>query len=1035
MVYYPSLIDTNATLPPIVDGQPVSASISEKLRTTIIAIEAELGVKPSGTAATVRARLDALDTYLLNFHPIVLTNDLGGTYASPKVVGIQGRPVSTVAPTIGQALVWNGIAWIPRDVGSGGGGGGGGPVAISGDVTGTLSSSTVQRIQSRQIAPTAPVDGYVLTWDAADNMWEPKITPGGALPGGGGTLSSQGNWAGNRAVNQTLPLHATSSVGIGNILWVCAQDPDYLYGKNGACIFSLDISVTPAKMGKVISGVFGPTAQPTKITYGDGHLWVVGYDDFSNQTYSTCFCYKINPNTGEVVTAVLGVPDCQDIAYDGYNTIAVLGNDPFNSNCGRITLLNSATPVFSGSNYIQTGTGFTSGNLNFRNCYQLATGGLAGQFWTISINTEIVGTGLGGAYIAQIQSGLVTNSFSATPYNILTGAIGYDPITDYIYFGADHYIVSYGPMSSPSDSFYSWNNSIIRTIRMDVNNNKLYALSSLGVSSLGVGANISIDSYDISTGPVSINVNTGGSRIWTHRDLPGIGVGYTIALGIAAGTPCAIDYNDIVLRKFTPVISLGIETFDNFQDVGPLSDYRILDLSMFNMNNPPAGFLKLQQLGTGNQPYARNLYTLQSENISLINDVSYRLPVTNQRSGQGEGSMRIGGAKVVTSGARLETGKTLTTVAGTIPDCIISDINAAPYNKMYVSRIGSKDVIGTDFVNNNQSEYESLRDQVYPLFDRVDGYTTPAYPNETVYPIAIVKPSTYPDPGLIAIDNNGGAYGIRSDQGSVTSYPGYFAYGMISPLPNCLFRTNNNVLYTATTDNLVAIYFNALSAPTSFQDNYTYPYTSLGAFSAGFSFSGNFKCFLYTEFPIFPSQGRFMWVGTDNGDILIQNDVYYYETNQLQVQFTVGSGKTVSAIKQDGYVVYASNREDGFIVMIDPTNLYGTPTMTSGTNLHSGKLIDFCFAQGQGWALFDNQNGTGSLIPFDLTPGPGFLTALNSAGYTIPDIPRHCTKGYQLNKDNHYVYVTAGDKVYQCDAITTNGTPVKFPVGGLVDWV
>lgn len=169
MVYYPSLIDTDATLPPFVDGQPVSASISEKLRTTIIAIESELGIKPSGVSTTVRARLDALDAHLLSFQPIVLTKDLGGTFSSPKVVGIQGRPISTAAPSVGQVLVWNGIAWIPSSVS------GGGTSFMSGDVIGTTGNNLIAKLAGNNLYTEQVLDvnedGYFLVWNGIDGYW------------------------------------------------------------------------------------------------------------------------------------------------------------------------------------------------------------------------------------------------------------------------------------------------------------------------------------------------------------------------------------------------------------------------------------------------------------------------------------------------------------------------------------------------------------------------------------------------------------------------------------------------------------------------------------------------------------------------------------------------------------------------------------------------------------------------------------------------------------------------------------------------
>jgi hypothetical protein len=53
--------------------------------------------------------------------------DLSGSYATPTVTKLQGRAVSSTAPTTGQALIWDGSAWTPT--------------ASSGDVQGPASAT------------------------------------------------------------------------------------------------------------------------------------------------------------------------------------------------------------------------------------------------------------------------------------------------------------------------------------------------------------------------------------------------------------------------------------------------------------------------------------------------------------------------------------------------------------------------------------------------------------------------------------------------------------------------------------------------------------------------------------------------------------------------------------------------------------------------------------------------------------------------------------------------------------------------------
>lgn len=168
MTVYPAQIDTNATLPSVIDNlTPVQGVVYNRLRDTIIEIEEELGIKPSGLYSTVRARFDAIEK---NF--VTIGGDIGGTSTSPLVIGIQGRSVSSAQPNVGDALLWSGSSWIPHSLPSGGSGDG--YVVFSGDLSGTIFIQAVIGLQGRAVSNTAPSVGQPLTWNGT--AWAPSST-------------------------------------------------------------------------------------------------------------------------------------------------------------------------------------------------------------------------------------------------------------------------------------------------------------------------------------------------------------------------------------------------------------------------------------------------------------------------------------------------------------------------------------------------------------------------------------------------------------------------------------------------------------------------------------------------------------------------------------------------------------------------------------------------------------------------------------------------------------------------------------------
>ncbi|MCX6628477.1 MAG: hypothetical protein NTW28_12700 [Candidatus Solibacter sp.] len=162
--------------------------------------------------------------------------DLSGTLTGARVTGLQNQPVSPTVPATGQVLAWDGVRWAPQALSgvgvtsmfgrtgtvtaqpadysfsqiSGTVGSAQLPSA-GGDVSGTLTSATVSKLQSRPMSTAAPETGQVLTWDGS--QWLPQ-TP---TSGGGGANSvdktiSNTYWAG--AKQTFAPSLATSGLNV-----------------------------------------------------------------------------------------------------------------------------------------------------------------------------------------------------------------------------------------------------------------------------------------------------------------------------------------------------------------------------------------------------------------------------------------------------------------------------------------------------------------------------------------------------------------------------------------------------------------------------------------------------------------------------------------------------------------------------------------------------------------------------------------------------------------------------------------------------
>lgn len=229
---------------------------------------------------------------------------------------IQGSPVDAIPPTVdGQTLRWDGSKYVAAHLGftdlkSAAGLAqipttcsttqvmiynsvddvfecqnitlADGTGILGGDVTGSVTSNTVTKLQGRSVASTAPVDGQVLIWDGG--AWAPTTVElstmvSGVLPiSSGGTGTTDGSITGAAALgfaagagnnDVTLTATGTGAVALGPKAGIATSTPMTTLDVNG----ELRIGNTSVACGAANEGSFRYNSSLKMVELCDGSSW------------------------------------------------------------------------------------------------------------------------------------------------------------------------------------------------------------------------------------------------------------------------------------------------------------------------------------------------------------------------------------------------------------------------------------------------------------------------------------------------------------------------------------------------------------------------------------------------------------------------------------------------------------------------------------------------------------------------------------------------------------------------------------------
>jgi len=465
MSNYPAQIDTTLSLPTAIDGQtPVHGIIFNRLRDAVLAIEAELGTKPSSVYTNIKTRLETIEDNLTNVSAINLSGDVIGTFSSTEVTSLYGRPLSSAAPILNQVLGWNGISWSPFT-----------PVfsnIVGGDLIGSLPNPNVSGIRGNPISTIAPIIGQTLIWNGTN--WVPsasftnlQITQNLTVDGYIATpiLEVDEITANTIKTGTLIALSDSSNLGIGSV--------------------SGTVTVTSGADIQVIAGtkavVAAPEVEMQTTNLGRIDLNFNGQDrhSFTYSSGSTQAVYSLSPN-GKITSSSLAIESSGEISLNAVTTLSLTGTPITFTSAGDVNLTSD------GSFFITAGLQVDSSNGTSVSIYSplgiditgptvlhgeggqftisvLDNGTAAGDNLILTAGTATIGSAVGGGLSLKAGSG---SNFS--------GNIGFNmnaPAASSANGQLCLYVANTttAPISNPSGGFALYSSSGVAKIRSGAN--------------------------------------------------------------------------------------------------------------------------------------------------------------------------------------------------------------------------------------------------------------------------------------------------------------------------------------------------------------------------------------------------------------------------------------------------------------------------------------------------------------------------------------------------------------------------------------